>query len=45
MPGINGGLNVLRIGQGPAVVLVHGTGGSREATWYRFATRVSFSGR
>jgi pimeloyl-ACP methyl ester carboxylesterase len=33
MPGITDSLNVLRIGHGPAVVLVHGTGGSREDTW------------
>jgi pimeloyl-ACP methyl ester carboxylesterase len=33
MPGISDSLNVLRIGHGPAVVLVHGTGGSREDTW------------
>jgi len=33
MPGITDSLNVLRIGHGPVVVLVHGTGGSREDTW------------
>jgi pimeloyl-ACP methyl ester carboxylesterase len=27
------GLDVLRVGKGPRVVLVHGTGGSREETW------------
>lgn len=30
---MSGTLSVQRIGRGPSVVLVHGTGGSREATW------------
>jgi pimeloyl-ACP methyl ester carboxylesterase len=31
--GITNGLDVLRIGAGSPVILVHGTGGSREETW------------
>jgi pimeloyl-ACP methyl ester carboxylesterase len=31
--GIANGLDVLRIGRGTPVILVHGTGGSREETW------------
>jgi pimeloyl-ACP methyl ester carboxylesterase len=33
MAGTTEDLDVLRVGHGPAVVLVHGSGGSREETW------------